>query len=88
MALKIMDPSDVLTWFHDWTDFLSSGDTIASRLWTVDPDPSPSRLSNVETAVVTFSNPSWGTRYRLSERVTTANGETAERSLTIVCGHV
>ena len=85
MPFKLQDPSDKLVWSHDWTKFLASGDSVSSRVWTLDPDSSPSKLTNETTANVTIDNLVAGTVYRLQEKITTANGEDAERSLTIRC---
>lgn len=85
-TLKLQDPADGLDWAHDWSDFLASGDAIASRVWTMDPDDSPSLLSNTTTATVIVTGLSWGTVYRLEEKITTDNGVVGQRSLTIICG--
>ena len=87
MPLKIMDPNDTLSWQHDWTDFLATGESISSRVWTVDPDDSPSLLSNTTSAAVVISGLTAGQVYRLSERITTnaTPANVAERALTIRC---
>lgn len=85
MTFKLMDPSDVLDWTHDWSAFLAGGDSISSRLWTIDPDASPSHVSDTTAAAVKVSGLAAGTVYRLSEKIVTSAGLTAERSLTIRC---
>jgi hypothetical protein len=85
MPLKVMDPSDKLNWSHNWIDFLASGDSISSRQWTIDPDASPTLLSNATAESVTVDNLTAGVVYRLSEKITTTNGFNGERSLTIRC---
>ena len=84
----LQDPTDKLDYTHDWSDFLAAGDSIASRLWTIDPDDggSPSLLSNITSAAVFVEGLQAGIVYRLSEKITTANGVVAERSITIRCG--
>ena len=81
----VQDPTDKLDWSHDWTDFLTVGDSIASRLWTIDPDESPSLLSDETTASVKVDNLTLGVVYRLSEKIITANGIEADRAITIRC---
>ena len=82
---QTQDPGDTLTWSNDWTDFLASGDSISSRVWTIDPDTSPSLLSGITGATVTVAGLTAGTVYSLTEKITTANGVVAERSTTIRC---
>lgn len=84
-AYKAMDPTDSLTWQHDWTDFLSGGETVSSRLWTISPDNSPSLLSNTTAASVVVGGLSAGVVYRLSEKITTSAGNVAERAITLRC---
>lgn len=83
----LMDPSDSLNFSNDWSDFLvaSPAETISSRLWTIDPDASPSLLSNTTTASVQVAGLSKGNVYRLSEKITTSNGNTKETDITIRC---
>ncbi len=88
MPFKLMDPSDSLAWSHDWASFLADGDSVASQLWTIDPDSSPTLLTTPTQAIVTVSGLSAGTVYRLSEKMTTGNGEVGERSLTIRCEEI
>lgn len=88
MPLKVMDPDDKLDWSHDWTDFLASGDSISSRVWSINPDASPTLLSNTTSASVTVDGLTAGVVYRLSEKITTANGLDGERSLTIRCAQL
>ena len=87
MPYKVMDPSDDLNWSHDWTDFLASGETISTRLWTISPDSSPTLLSNPTAAAVHVAGLAAGTVYLLSEKIITdaSPQNTAERSLSILC---
>lgn len=81
------DPNDDLNYQNDWTDFLvaSPAETIASRVWTIDPDSSPTLLANITSAAVQVSGLTKGVVYRLSEKITTSNSNVAERSITIRC---
>ena len=82
---QAQDPSDIQDWSNDWTDYLAGGDTISSRQWTIDPDTSPSLLTNETTAAVLVGGLTLGTVYVLSEKITTVNGIEGERSITIRC---
>ena len=82
------DPNDeAVDYQHDWSDFLAAGDSISSRVWSIDPDDggSPSILSNITSAAVFVGNLDLGLVYVLSEKITTANGVIAQRSITIRC---
>ncbi len=80
---KTQDPTDVLDWTNDWTDFLAEGDSIASRQWTIRPDVSPSHLSADTTGTVLVSGLIAGNVYHLAEAIVTTNGITGERSIVI-----
>ncbi len=82
---QVQDPADTLDWSNDWTDFLAGGDSISSRLWTIDPDTSPSLLTGATNAAVKVAGLTAGTVYALSEAITTANGIVGERSIVIRC---
>jgi hypothetical protein len=85
----LMDPNDNLNWSNDWTDFLNATtspvESITARLWTIDPDASPTLLSNTTTAAVRVAGLTKGTVYRLSEKITSSQSNVAERSITIRC---
>ena len=76
-------PGGTLTWSHDWSDFLAAGETIASRVWTIDPDESPTLLADTTAAAVTVAGLAAGTVYRLTETVTTSAGVIAPRAIVI-----
>lgn len=82
---KTQDPTENLDWSNDWTDFLADGDAIASRLWTIDPDESPTLLTDTTTSAVKVTGLTAGVVYRLSEAITTNNGVVGERSIVIRC---
>jgi hypothetical protein len=85
MALKPQDPNSTATWQHDWSAELASGETIASRQWSIDPDSDPTLLSNATAETVTVSGLTAGVVYKLSERVVTSAGNALERGFTIRC---
>ena len=71
----------------DWSAYLASGDSIVSRLWTINPDESPSLLSQITSATVFVGQLVLGVVYELTEKITTANGVTDQRGITIRCEH-
>ena len=82
------DPSSVLKYGFDWTDWLN-GDTISTggsgSSWTV----SPAGLSVVgsskttTTTTVTLSGGDVGVTYLVTNTIVTAGGETDQRTLVI-----
>lgn len=81
MSTYLVDPSSKLPWSHDWASWLSAGDSIASRVWTI--SPAGPTLTNETTDTVTAESWASGKTYRLAEKVTTANGAIGERSIII-----
>lgn len=85
------DPHAVLPYGFDWTEWLETGDAIASATWTVtspsdDAAPivvdSDSETDTVATAVL--SGGTAGNTYYLTCRITTDNGYIDDRTLTVL----
>ncbi len=91
MPYRLIDPDETLDYSCDWSAFLddggSPGDAIQSSAWST--APSGPTLSgegisgNVTTVFVSGALP--GRVYRLTNSVTTDQGRTAERSVTLRC---
>jgi hypothetical protein len=91
MPYRLIDPDETLDYSCDWTDFLedagSPTDAIQTSTWSVTPSGptlSGERLDG-NTASVFVSGAVLGRVYRLSNRVVTLQGRTAERSVTLRC---
>lgn len=91
MAYELVDPESVLSWSHDWSDWLGEGDEIVSNLWTITQEnegsPTTPTLANATTDTVLVSGLIAGRIYHLTERVTTTAGLTDERTITLRCDH-
>lgn len=80
----IKDPSAILDYTIDWTDWLEA-DTISSSSWTI-----PAGLTKTSEATTTKKATAWlsggtlGQFYTVTNRVVTAGGRTDERSIVIV----
>lgn len=93
MSYFLVDPQSVLTWSHDWSDFLdyaSPADEIASRQWTITPDndassPTTPNLTNATQEIVTAQGFVAGKVYHLTEHITTTAGLQDERSIILRC---
>lgn len=82
MPYLLVRPGTKLDWAHDWSDWLAEGDSIASRVWTIDPSAT---LDDETTAAVTVSGLTAGKVYVLTEAVTTAAGMIGKASITFRC---
>ncbi len=91
-----IDPGETLDYSCDWSAFLDDGgspsDTIATSSWTITPlEASPviptlaSESNTVNTTTVFVSNAVYGQVYQLTNRIVTAQGRTAERSIACRC---
>ncbi len=97
MPYLAIDPEERLDYTLDWSAFLdeagSPSDTIASSSWSVLPasvgSPTQPLLSGetntAATATCFVANCTVGEVYRLTNRIVSAAGRTAERSLTLRC---
>lgn len=87
MAYKAQSPQDLLDWAIDFeTNWLADGDSITAYAWSIDPDSSPSHLTNATSANVKVDNLSWGIVYRLTLKVTSVNGIEGTSSIALRCG--
>jgi hypothetical protein len=79
----IKDPSDVLDYTFDWTDFLATGETISS--YTVTPDTGLTKDSDSQASGVITYWVSGGTAdslYNVVCKIVTSAGRTVERTAT------
>ena len=84
-AIKEKDPSAVLDFGFDWSDWLASGETINTVTITVSTGltkDSDSESSGIVT--IWLSGGTAGTSYTVACKITTSAGRTDERSMTIM----
>lgn len=93
----LIDPQEVLDYTFDWSNFLddagSPSDTISTSSWAITPQepgsPSEPVLSGnsntVNMATVFVAGCGAGGLYQRTNTVVTAQGRTAERSITLRC---
>lgn len=78
------DPSAVLDWKFNWTNWLSAAETISSATVTVESGLTKDSESNDTTTVtVWLSGGTLGETYEVTCRVTTNQGRTDERTIGI-----
>lgn len=88
MTVYAKDPSSAMDYSFDWANWLTANETITSTNWTVDPSGSGTLVfgNAIETGSVRgryVSGGQVGHRYRLSCKIVTSAGRTAERSVII-----
>jgi hypothetical protein len=86
MADFIKDPNAALDYSFDWSDWLATGEQIATSNW-INPDSLTITTSanTTTTTVVWVSGGTAGKTYRLTNRIVTNNNptRTEDRTLTI-----
>lgn len=87
MTVFAKDPQAILDYSFDWDDnYLALGETISTSVWSVLPAGElaiDSTANTTSTATATVSSGIAGHIYRLTNRITTSNGRTEERSITM-----
>lgn len=79
-----MDVSAVLDFAWDWSNWLSASETIVSSTATASPGISINSTSNTSSKVtVWISGGSIGRMYTVTNLITTNQGRTDERTITI-----
>ncbi len=99
MPYVLIDPQEKLDYTCDWSTFLDDGgspsDTISASSWEIAPlnAGSPTEpvlsgeISTTNSTTVFVANCRAGEIYHLSNRVETAAGRIAERSVILRCDH-
>lgn len=84
MTTYMKDPESLLDWSWNWSDWLETGETITSHTVTV-PTGLTLDASNEAAGVVTawISGGTANNRYRVECKITTSEGRTDERSITL-----
>jgi hypothetical protein len=85
MTLYQKDPDATLDYKRSWSDWLVAGDTILTSTWIVPIGLTKTSESNTTTtATVWLSGGTVGQSYEITNRITTAQGRTDDRSIQIV----
>ena len=80
----LKDPSAVLDWAFDWTDWLATSETIANHTITADPGiVVDSSTENAGIVTVWLSGGKAGEWYKIACLITTSAGRTDERTISI-----
>jgi hypothetical protein len=87
---KVQSFGATVDYAFDWSAWLAAGDTITAHQWTIDPDASPSMLTNASAPTVLVTLPSRASlaagspkrrkfRWRVACQITTDTGKTPRR---------
>ena len=80
----LKDPSAVLDWAFDWTDWLATSETIANHTITADTGLKvDSSAENNGKITVWLSGGTAGINYKVACLITTTEGRTDERTIWI-----
>lgn len=80
----LKDPDAVLDWKWDWSEWLDAGETISSSTFEASVGIEVQSSSHTSTsATVWLAGGSPGQPYKVSNRITTNQGRTDERSITV-----
>lgn len=81
---NIKDPSAILDWMFDWSDWLASGETIISHTITVDTGiTNDSSTEDDGKVTVWLSGGTAGENYKVACLIETSAGRTDERTIWI-----
>lgn len=81
---NIKDPSAVLDWMFDWSDWLASGETITDHTITVDTGiTNDSSTEDAGKVTVWLSGGTAGENYKVACLIVTSAGRTDERTIWI-----
>jgi hypothetical protein len=78
------DPDAVLDYRVDWTAWLQASETITTSTWILESGIVQNSTSNTTTtATVWLSGGTAGTAYKVTNRVTTNQGRTDDRTIKV-----
>ena len=81
---NIKDPSAVLDWMFDWSDWLASGETITDHTITIDTGiTNDSSTEDAGKVTVWLSGGTAGENYKVACLIVTSAGRTDERTIWI-----
>lgn len=86
MQVFLKDPGAVLDYTVDWGQgYLQSGETVSTSIWSIFPsDMTQSAASNTASAcTIKVQGGTSGQIYQLTNRITTSQGRTDERSISV-----
>lgn len=84
MTACVKDPDAVLDFGWSWAAWLATGDQIVTSTWIVPEGITKDSESNTTTtAIVWLSGGTAGQQYRVTNRITTSQGRTDDRSIVL-----
>lgn len=90
MQFMIKDPEAILDYSINWNaGYLQAGEIIGGSSWTISPAgmTQTSAGNTASVATITVSGGTAGQIYQLTNHITTSQGRTDERSITVRVEH-
>jgi len=82
---KIKDPNSKVDYLWDWSDWLKTGDTIQTSVWTVPAGlVKESEAATTTTTTVWLSGGTLGETYLVTNRITTVQGRIEDHSMQFI----
>lgn len=81
--VEAKDPDEVKYYAFNWTNHLNTGATVSTSTWTTTGLTNGSASVASPLTQVLLSGGTAGTNYTITNRITTSDGETLERSGTL-----
>jgi hypothetical protein len=80
------DPDSIIDYGCDWGDWLATAETIITSVWILPTGlTSFSEAATTTTTAIYLSGGVVGTKYNLTNRITTTGSRTEDRSMLIFC---
>lgn len=86
----IQSPDEKLDWHQDWTGWMESGDEISASSWEITPADGVTLSgedfeASTDFTTVFVEGLTLGQSYQLKNTITTTDGRTAVREITLRC---
>ena len=84
ITLEPKDPNAVIDYWIDWSKWLRGNDTVLTSEWIVPAGiTQDSEANDTTTTTIWLSGGTAGSTYSLTNRITTAQGRTQDKTITI-----
>ncbi len=84
---QLQTPEEKLDWHQDWTDWMEQGDSIMYSDWSISPEGPTISGEDIAGVLTTafVDGLELGVSYELRNEITTTEGRTGARNITLRC---
>jgi hypothetical protein len=86
---RLQSPNEILDWHQDWTDWMELNDDISTSEWSIFPAGPTLSADSIDTSgmltTVFVEDLELGKSYQLRNTITTSQGRTGIREITLRC---